>query len=91
VQLLFDRDVDLGEVLLAQLDAFDRPGRRAADQDLVVRDELARVLEDEGVLVAAVAAEVDEGEHEHRCRERRDYREAGRGGPPACRRAFLLA
>ena len=91
VQLLFDFDLDLGQVVVGELDAFDRADRRAADQDLVVRHELAGVLENERVLVAAVAAEEDEGEDDHRDREGRDDRDSGAGDPPACGRAFLLA
>ena len=36
VQLLFDRDLDFGEVVVGQLDALDRADGLAADQDLVV-------------------------------------------------------
>ncbi len=79
VQLLFDLDVDLGEVVVGELDAFDRADRGAADQDLVVGHELAGVLEDERVLVAAVAAEEDEGEHDHRDCEGRDDGDPARG------------
>ena len=74
-----------------RLDAFDRADRRAADQDLVVRDQLAGVLEEEGVLVAAAAAEEDDREGDHDDREGRDDGDPGWGDPPARRRAFLLA
>ena len=55
-----------GQVVVGQLDAFDRADRLAADQDLVVGHELAGVLEEEVVLVAAAAAEEDDGERDHR-------------------------
>jgi hypothetical protein len=91
VQLLAHFDVDFGEVVVAEVDAFDRSGRRAADQHLVVRDQLAGVLEDEGVLVPAAAAEVDDCECDHGHREGRDDGDSRWGDPPAWRRAFLLA
>jgi len=91
VQLLFDFDVDLGEVVVAEADAFDRAGRGAADQHLVVGDELAGILEDQRVLVAAAAAEEDDCERDHRHRQSGDRRNSRWGSPPACRRATLLA
>ena len=91
VQLLFDVDVDFGEVVVGEVDAFDRADRRAADQHLVVGHELAGVLEDERVLVAAAAAEEDDREDDHGDRQGRDHRDPGGGDPPAWRRAFLLA
>ena len=79
VQLLFDADVDLGQVVVGELDAFDRADRRAADQHLVVGHELGGVLEDEGVLVAAAAAEEDDGEGDDDDREGRDAPRFARG------------
>ena len=92
VQLLFDADFDLGQVVVGQADAFHRADRLAADQHLVVGDELGGVLEDELVLVAAVAAEDDDGEGDDDDRQGRQRRDRGRASTPrACRRAFLLA
>ena len=91
VQLLFGGDLDFGEVVVGEADAFDRADRLAADQDLVVGDELARVLEEQRVLVFAAAAEEDHAEGDDDHREGRDRRRAGGGDPPARRRAFLLA
>ena len=83
--------VDLGEVVVGELDAFDRADRLAADQHLVVGHELAGVLEEQVVLVAAAAAEEDDAERDHDHRQGRDHRDSRRGDPPAWRRAFLLA
>ena len=91
VQLLADADDDLGQVVVGQLDAFDRADRLAADQHLVVGDELAGVLEEEVVLVFAAAAEEDDGERDHGDREDGDDRDPDRGDPPALCRAFFLA
>ncbi len=91
VQLLFDADLDLGEVVVGQLDAFDRADRLAADQHLVVGHELARVLEEEVVLVFAAAAEDHDRERDHHHRERRDHRDSGGGDSPALCRTFFLA
>ncbi len=91
VQLLFDADHDLGEVVVGQLDALDRADRLAADQDLVVGNELAGVLEEEVVAVLAVAAEDDDAERDHRNRQHRDRRDSRGGHPPALRRALVLA
>ena len=91
MQFLVDADFDLGEVVVGEADFFDRADRVAADQHLVAIDELAGVLEDELVLVAAVATEEDRREqYDHDC-QRRDDRDPGWGNPPAGRRAFLLA
>ena len=79
VQLLADFDVDFGQVFVAEVDAFDRADRRAADQDLVVGHQLAGVLEDERVLVAAAAAEEDDREDDHDDREGRDHGDSARG------------
>ena len=91
MQLLVDFDVDFGQVVVAELDAFDRADRRAADQHLVVGHELGGVLEDERVLVAAAAAEEDDREHDHRHRQGRDHGDSRWGDPTAWSRAFLLA
>ena len=91
VQFLFDRDLHFGEVVVGQLDAFDRAHGLAADLDLVVGHELAGVLEEQVVLVAAVAAEEDHPEDDHDHREGSDDGDADRRGPPTLRRAFLLA
>ncbi len=91
VQFLADFDVDFGEVFVAEVDAFDRADRRAADQHLVVGHQLAGILEDERVLVAAAAAEEDDPEGDDHHREGRDRRDSGWGDPPARSRAFLLA
>ena len=79
VQLLVDADVDLGQVVVGEADAFDRADRLAADQHLVVGDELAGVLEQELVLMAAAAAEEDDGERDHDGREGRRSTAIGRG------------
>jgi hypothetical protein len=91
VQFLADADDDLGQVVVGQLDAFDRADRLAADQHLVVGNELARVLEEQVVLVFAAAAEDDHGEGNHGNRENRNYRDPHRGDPPALCRTFFLA
>ena len=79
VQLLVDGDVDLGEVVVGEADAFHRAGRRAADQDLVVGHQLAGVLEDERVLVAAAAAEEDDARGRSRRRPGRRSPRSGLG------------
>ena len=91
MQLLFDADFDLGQVVVGEADAFHRADRLAADQHLVVGHELGGVLEDELVLVAAVAAEEDDGEGDDDDREGRQRRDARGGDSPGLRRAFLLA
>ena len=91
VQLLFDADFDLGQVVVGEADAFDRADRLAADQHLVVGHELGGVLEDQLVLVAATAAEEDDGERDDDDREGRQGRNPRGGEPPGLRRAFLLA
>ena len=61
MQLLFDFEIlTSARLFVGQLDAFDRADRLAADQDLVVGDQLARVLEEQRVLVPAAAAEEDD-------------------------------
>ena len=60
VELLVDGDGDLGLAVLRQLDAVDGADRGAADQDLVVLDQLAAGLEDQVVVVAVVVAAEDE-------------------------------
>jgi hypothetical protein len=76
VQLLFDFDVDFGQVVFGEADALHRAGGRAADQHLVVGHELAGVLEDQRVLVAAAAAEEDDREDDQGCGQRDDRGDA---------------
>ena len=57
MQFLFHGDLHFGEVVVGQIDAFDRAGGLAANQHLVVGDELAGVLEKQVVLVAPVTPE----------------------------------
>ena len=83
--------LDAGEVVFGQFDAFDGADRRAADQDLVFGDELARVLEEQVVLVSAAAAEQHDAERDHHDRKGPDRGNPGGSEPPAGRRAFLLA
>ena len=59
MQLLVDRDLDLGLGVLGEADLVDRADRLAADEHLVAGHELAAGLEEQPVLVAAVAAEKD--------------------------------
>ena len=91
MQLLADADLDFGKVVLGQIDAFDRANRLSPDQHLVIWNELARVLEDQLVLVLAVASEDDYQQGDHNCREPDYRRNSGRGSAPALGRAFLLA
>ena len=76
MELAIDGDLDLGLAVVGELDLVDGADRLAADQDLVALDELAAGLEQEPVLVAAVAAaEEDEGDRdddEHQRAERGD-------------------
>ena len=74
---LLHRDLDRGLVVLGQLDLAHRADAAAADLHVVVLDELARVLEQQRVLGAAVASEQEQPHG-----ERHDQREgAGRGDP----------
>ena len=82
MQFLFDRDLDFGEVVVGELDAFDRADRLAADQDLVVGHELAGVLEEQVVLVAAAAAEEDHAERDHDHRQADDRPRRGQASSP---------
>ncbi len=91
VQLLVDADFDLGQVVVGQVDAFDRADRLATDQHLVVGHELGGILEDELVLVPATAAKQDDSEGDDDDRQGRNGRNSRGGDPPAFRRAFLLA
>lgn len=63
-----------------QRDRLDRADRRAADVDLVALDELASVLEEEGVALLAAAARdqqgADEGGGEDDGADREDAAEA---------------
>jgi hypothetical protein len=63
----------------------------AADKHLVVGHELRGILENELVLVAAIAAEEEDGKGNYDDRQARDRRNPRWGDPPAFRRAFLLA
>ncbi len=91
MQLLFDAYLDLGQIVIGEVDALDRAHRLAADQYLVIGHELGCVLEDQLVLVAAVAAEEDDGEGDHDDRQAHQGGNPRGGDPPALRRAFLLA
>ena len=65
MELLVDGDGDLGLAVVGELDAVDAADGGAADQDLVVLDELAARLEDEVVVVTVVvAAEEEPGDGE---------------------------
>ena len=91
MQLLVDADLDLGEVVVGELDALHRADRAAADQDLVVGDELARVLEDEFVRVPVAIEEEDVDEREGDEAKRGQRRHTDGPHSLAFSRAYLLA
>jgi hypothetical protein len=78
-------------LLLVSSIAPDRADAPAADLDVVVLDELAGVLEDQLVLMAAVAFEQQPRDKDHHQSERREGSPAGHGHPAAsCDKPLLI-
>jgi hypothetical protein len=73
---LLDGDRDRRLVVRRELDGLDRADPPAADLDVVVLHELARVLEQQRVLVAARPAEDQQVRREHH--DEQECAEAGR-------------
>ena len=69
----------LARLFFGQFDAFDRADRRAADQHLVIVDELTGILKDQVVPVATAAAEKDDSERDHHDSRGPRSRQSGRG------------
>jgi hypothetical protein len=82
---LLDADRDAGEVVVGQLDLADRADPPAPDLDVVVAHQLAGVLEDQLVLVPAVAAQEQPGDQDDDQTERRERDPRG----PRSRRGLL--
>ena len=75
---LLDADADRRLVVVGQLDLVDRADRAPADLDVVAHDQLARVLEDQRVLVARIP----EGEQvDGQRRDQRDTEQRPGNGP----------
>ena len=72
--LVVDRDLDVGLVVLGQLDVRDLADREAADLDLVALHELVGVLEVDRVLGPAAGSEHEDADSQDRHDERSDGR-----------------
>jgi hypothetical protein len=69
-ELVVDLDLDVGLVVVGQLDVGDLADRQAADLDLVPLDQLVRRRQVENVLGAAAHAEDEHGDGDHRSDQR---------------------